>query len=395
MLPFLLLLLFASCETESAAERELAIARETTDPTDVTNNAAPPPVVDPRAQTVQELPATTKRADPAPEKLVTDGDAKPTLATGKEVSSDRPSTAPTQSRTLPTVREQSKSATSKTSQETASQQPTDIPESASDAPNGTAAKVATGTNAGFGTNGQAPGATTKPKTVPTATEDAPPAAAPAAAKPDHAAFDRQLRRFVNAAGDVDYAAWKRNQSDLNAYLSDLAAHPPAADWSRNERLAYWINAYNAFTIDLILDNYPVAKITDLDGGKPWDVKRIKLGDKTYSLNQIEHEIIRPQFQEPRIHFAVNCAAASCPPLHNRAFTADNLNGTLERVTRSFVNNAGYNQISGKSATLSKIFDWYGEDFNGVRDYVARYYEGDLAADAEIDFRDYDWSLNKQ
>ncbi len=160
-------------------------------------------------------------------------------------------------------------------------------------------------------------------------------------------------------------------------------------------MAFWINAYNANTIKLILKKYPVKSITDLDGGKPWDVKWIKIGSKTYSLNNIEHDIIRPRYKDARIHFAVNCAAASCPPLPNKAFTAANLNSLLESRTRSFVRNSKYNTINDDAVKVSKIFDWYGEDFGDLREYLNKYAATEIPEGTEIGFAEYDWALNKQ
>ncbi|WP_235293595.1 DUF547 domain-containing protein [Portibacter lacus] len=215
------------------------------------------------------------------------------------------------------------------------------------------------------------------------------------AKPDHSAFNSLLSAHVTTKGIVDYAALKKYISKLDDYLSDLDKNSVQSDWSRNEKLAYWINAYNAFTIKLILDNYPVNSIQDISGGKPWDKTWIKLGGKTYSLNQIENDIIRPEFKEPRIHFAVNCAAQSCPPLANKAFTADNLNDLLEKQTKSFINNSKYNTIASKSVTISKIFDWYGVDFGDKIAFLNKYAEVEINSNAKIDYTEYNWSLNNK
>ena len=158
-------------------------------------------------------------------------------------------------------------------------------------------------------------------------------------------------------------------------------------------MAYWINAYNAFTIKLILDHYPVKSIKDIDGGNPWEVRWIKLGDKTYSLNQIENDILRPRYKDARIHFAVNCAARSCPPLYNRAFTAEILNASLDRLTRQFINNDRYNAIRPAAAEVSQLFNWYGSDFGDLAAYLNKYAETDLQPGAKITFKEYDWGLN--
>jgi hypothetical protein len=216
---------------------------------------------------------------------------------------------------------------------------------------------------------------------------------PEASTPDHSLWEAVLQQHVSEDGAVHYKKLAKNDKDLNAYLEELANHPPMDSWSRDEKLAYWINAYNAFTIKLIVDNYPVKSIRDLYDGNPWDVKWIKLGRQTYSLNQIEHDIIRPRYDEPRIHFAVNCAAQSCPPLLNHAWTADNLEQYLEQQTRAFINNEAYNTISATSLELSQIFNWYGEDFDDVKAFVNRYTPTDVKDGAKVSFREYNWALN--
>lgn len=215
------------------------------------------------------------------------------------------------------------------------------------------------------------------------------------AAPDHSSFDQLLRKYVNSKGNVNYAGLKADKAKLNAYLKTLIDQPIQDSWSRNEKLAYWVNAYNAFTLKLIIDNYPTSSITKLKGGKPWDVKWINLGGQTYSLNNIENDIIRPQFKEPRIHFAVNCAAASCPPLLNRAWTASTLNSYFEQQAKAFINNAAYNKISANKIQVSKIFDWYGGDFGNLINYLNKYSTVKINANAKVEFLEYDWALNKQ
>ena len=210
----------------------------------------------------------------------------------------------------------------------------------------------------------------------------------------HTAWDSLLQQYVSESGQVNYKALKANPAVLVAYCQLLADHLPQENWSREEQLAYWINTYNAFTMKLIVDNYPTASILRFDGGKTWDVKRIVLGGKKYSLNQIENEIIRPQFKEPRIHFALNCAAKSCPPLYNHAYTAANLDTVLETRARQFINNPDYNTLSANKATVSKIFDWYGADFGDLKKYLNRYAKTPLKSTATITFKEYDWNLNE-
>jgi len=210
---------------------------------------------------------------------------------------------------------------------------------------------------------------------------------------DHSTLDRLLKKYVSSSGVVNYAGLNGVRSELNSYLDMVSKKIPDNTWSRNESLAYWINVYNAYTLDLILSNYPTSSITNLDGGKPWDVKRITLAGKKYSLNDIEHKIIRPQFNDARIHFAVNCAAKSCPKLNNGAMTEANVNSTLEKLTKQFVNNSSLNEISSGSASLSKIFEWYASDFGDLTAFINKYSTQKLGSGASISYVDYDWALN--
>ena len=220
-------------------------------------------------------------------------------------------------------------------------------------------------------------------------------AVPTPQPPSHSAWDQLLQKHVSQSGQVDYAGFQRDQDQLNAYLKNLSDQLPKSSWERDARLAYWINAYNAYTVKLILDHYPVKSIRDIYDGSPWDAKWIKLEKEIFSLNRIEHQIIRKRFDEPRIHFAVNCAAQSCPPLLNRAFTAEKLEEMLQSATRDFVNDPAYNKISTNTLRLSKIFDWYAEDFKNIRRFINQYSATAISADISIDYLDYDWSLNAQ
>lgn len=209
----------------------------------------------------------------------------------------------------------------------------------------------------------------------------------------HQAWDELLRKHVSSTGKVNYKGFKADKVKFDAYLEGLKNNPIQKNMPRNARMAYWINAYNAFTVKLIVNNYPVKSIMDLHGGEPWKVSWIKLGDKTYSLNEIEHKILRPRFQDARIHFAVNCAAKSCPPLLNRAWNAANLNSNFEKTSKAFINGP-MNEISAKKLGLSKIFEWYGEDFGDLIAFLNKYAKTPINANAKIEFVDYDWALNE-
>ncbi|NJN33924.1 MAG: redoxin domain-containing protein [Saprospiraceae bacterium] len=208
----------------------------------------------------------------------------------------------------------------------------------------------------------------------------------------HADFDRLLSKYVFADGSVNYKGLKKDKASLEAYIKTLQSNVPANNADKKMRLAYWINAYNALTLKLIIDNYPLSKITNLDGGKTWDVKRFTFDGKKLSLNDIENSIIRPM-GDARIHFAVNCAAKSCPPLYNKAFTADNLETYLEDRTRKFINSST-NKLTANELTVSKIFDWYGKDFGSVPTFIAKYAKIKVSKTAKVGFNEYDWNLNE-
>lgn len=210
---------------------------------------------------------------------------------------------------------------------------------------------------------------------------------------DHSAWDKMLRKNVSSTGVVNYGAFKAQKSELEAYLKHLEKFSPQSDWSKNKKLAYWINLYNAWTVKTIVDNHPISSITKIDGGKPWNTKKVKSGSNTYSLDEVENKIIRPRFNEPRIHFAVNCAAKSCPPLLNRAWTASNLNSNLEKMTKTFINNSAFNTISQKKVKISKIFEWYAVDFGDLITYLNKYSNTKINADAKVEYIEYDWNLN--
>lgn len=225
-----------------------------------------------------------------------------------------------------------------------------------------------------------------------------------AAPVDHSAWDKLLKKHVNDKGFVNYTAFKKDYDELKKYLNMLSESAPNDKWSKDEQLAYWINAYNAFTIQLILDNYPgITSIKDI-GSKikipfvntPWDVKFITIGGKKMDLNNIEHGIIRKKFDEPRIHFALVCAAKSCPPLRNEAFVADRLDKQLDEQGRDFINDKTKNNVSKDKADLSKILSWYGGDFTKkmpIADWVNKYSTVKLDKNASITHMDYDWALN--
>ena len=212
----------------------------------------------------------------------------------------------------------------------------------------------------------------------------------------HTKWDQLTRKHVSSTGKVNYKGFKSEKAKLDAYLAELSANPPASNWSKNKRLAYWINVYNAFTVDLIVRNYPLKSIRNLN--EPWKTPFFKIGNRTLSLNDVEHEIIRKEFNEARIHFAVNCASFSCPALLNQAFTEASLNSQLNRQTRAYINNPAHNSISAKKGEISSLLDWYADDFKKdagtVIAFINKYSNTKLDANAKITFKDYNWNLNE-
>ena len=209
----------------------------------------------------------------------------------------------------------------------------------------------------------------------------------------HKKWDDMLQDYVTADGTVDYTSWSKMSSDLDTYLALLSSNVPDKGDKSKEAMAFWVNAYNAFTIKLILSRFPISSIRDIDQGNPWDTKWIKLGGETYSLNNIEHDILRAVWKDPRIHFAVNCAAQSCPPLHNRAITKDNIDDKFDLLTNNFINNTKFNTLEPNKLVLSRIFDWYKSDFGSLVSYVQKYAKVSIASNAEVTFHNYSWDLN--
>lgn len=228
----------------------------------------------------------------------------------------------------------------------------------------------------------------------------------AVSPPNHKTWNHLLNKHVSENGVVNYQGFKKDRAMLDRYTETLSNTPPQKKrWSMEEQLAYWINVYNAFTVKIIVDHYPVKSILEIGNQlnlpgdlSVWDHPFVLIDGKKYSLNEIEHEIIRIEFDEPRIHFAVNCAAKSCPILLNEAYTADRLDEQLQQQTARFINDQKFNKIHGPNkAEVSRIFDWYTEDFtkNGqtIAEYIDSYSQQKLNSDAKITFKAYNWDLN--
>ena len=213
-------------------------------------------------------------------------------------------------------------------------------------------------------------------------------------------FDSLLQKNVDKTGRVDYQSLKNNETLLDNYLAYIQNNEPTKDWSSNKKKAFWINTYNAYTIKIILNNYPLKSIRDIkiDGKTAWKIPFVKVGQKRYTLDQIEHEILRKKFNDPRIHVGINCASVSCPRLWNFAFTEDNIASSLDNLMKVFINDTSRNKISKNNLELSEIFNWFSKDFikNGtIISYLNTYAAIKISEKASIKYLTYDWSLNKK
>jgi Protein of unknown function, DUF547 len=225
-------------------------------------------------------------------------------------------------------------------------------------------------------------------------------------KISHNGFDAMLKKYVTSEGKVNYKGFIKDSVALNQYLNLLSETPPDdKTWTREEQMAYWINAYNAFTIKLIVQYYPVKSIKEIGSSiqipfvnTPWDIKFIVIGNEKMDLNYIEHGKLRKSFDEPRIHMALVCASKSCPILLNEAYDPGKLDEQLTRQTKAFLADAFRNKISPEKLQLSMIFNWYGMDFTkkggSVSSFVSTYSSVKIKPQAKIFYLDYDWGLNE-
>lgn len=221
----------------------------------------------------------------------------------------------------------------------------------------------------------------------------------------HELYDNLLKKHVSSEGKVNYKGFFKDSTVLTKYLEILQDNlPNSKSWSKNQQLAYWLNAYNAFTIQLILNNYPLGSIKDI-GSKiqipfvntPWDIKFIKINGKKYNLNNIEHNILRKNFNEPRIHFAIVCASFSCPNLRSESYSANKIEVQLTEQAKAFINDASKNKITKEKIIISKIFSWFKKDFTkdkSLIDFLNKYSKNRINADAKVLYKDYDWALNE-
>ncbi len=222
---------------------------------------------------------------------------------------------------------------------------------------------------------------------------------------NHDAWTALVKKHVGEDGLVDYKGFIADKDKLQIYLDKISASAPGDKWSKEDKIAYWLNAYNAFTIKLIIDNYPVKSIKDL-GPKsqvifvntPWDKEFFKIGDKTMTLNRIEHRIVRKNFEEPRIHFALNCASMSCPKLRREAYEGSKLDAQLADQAKDFLGDKKRNDINAGNPKVSSIFKFYGSDFTkwsgkSLIEYINIYSPVKINSGVNLQYLDYDWSIN--
>ena len=226
-----------------------------------------------------------------------------------------------------------------------------------------------------------------------------------ATTPNPDVLDEVLSAYVHD-GLVDYAGLKANRATLDTYLTTAGEVPVNTfqQWNKDTQLAFLINVYNATTLQLIIDHYPVKSIKSIGSvfKSPWSQDSVTLFGKKISLDTLEHKIIRKNYVEPRIHFALVCAAMGCPPLRDEAFRGETLNAQLDNQTRTFLQTTEKNRVDHdkKSLHLSPIFKWYREDFEksdrSLQAYVAPYLASEVSLEGyDLSFTDYDWDLNQQ
>lgn len=219
----------------------------------------------------------------------------------------------------------------------------------------------------------------------------------------HEQWTNLLQKHVSTDGWVNYEGFIKDSIQLNNYLQQIESnYPNEKNWSREQILAYWINAYNAYTVQIVIRNYPVASIKDIKPGvaflnSVWDIKFITIEGEQLDLNNIEHNILR-KMNEPRIHFAVNCASYSCPKLLNTAYEAATIDNQLNQQAIDFINDPKRNLITPEEATVSSIFNWFTGDFTNegsLKDFLNKYSKVPIAENTSINFMEYNWNLNKQ
>lgn len=227
---------------------------------------------------------------------------------------------------------------------------------------------------------------------------------------NHTEFGKLLSSYVKrdktGVNLVNYKSLKKDQNTLKAYIASLSKLP-ISDYNKNEQFAFWANLYNAVTLDVVLNAYPVKTIRDIDispglfSNGPWGKKLVTVENKQLSLNDIEHKIMRPIYKDPRVHYAVNCASFSCPNLRRQPFDGADLDKQLNDAAKDYINNPRGAKIKNGALHLSKIYSWYKKDFgtsnSALIAHIKRYAEqplrDQLKSSISIAGYNYDWKLN--
>jgi hypothetical protein len=221
----------------------------------------------------------------------------------------------------------------------------------------------------------------------------------------HAEFTEVLRVHVKGA-TCDYASLKKSPQKLDSYLTSLSSVKESEfqGWTESRQIAFLVNLYNAATLKLVIDQYPVKSIKDIGGilSSPWKQPVVGLFGGNVTLDHVEHGLLRKNYDEPRVHFAVNCASVGCPNLRAEAFQADKLDAQLDEQTRLFLSDKTRNRVDGGTLYLSPIFDWFAVDFTKagtLSEFVAPYFPADdrkaiASGGLKTRFTDYNWSLNQ-
>ncbi|KUG09659.1 DUF547 domain-containing protein [Solirubrum puertoriconensis] len=216
-------------------------------------------------------------------------------------------------------------------------------------------------------------------------------------------YEELLKRHVLPDGRVDYEGLAEEEEQLLAYLKTLSSHPPLPSWSRYDQAAFWLNAYNAYTLYLAVQYYPVERLSDIKiksvGGyrSVWDAPEVTVGGKQYTLKQIEREIL-PELlpNEPRRHFALHCAATSSPTLLPEPYEGGRLDTQLTQQTARFINDSARNVLAAGSVQISSLFDWFAVDFGDkaqLIEFINRYAKTQIEPTATVAYVPYDWTLN--
>ena len=206
-----------------------------------------------------------------------------------------------------------------------------------------------------------------------------------------AEYAEVLKAYVDPNGMVNYAALSKDRKQLDDFIQSLET-PNAEGWSEQDWIAFWINAYNARTLQVIIDHYPTEGIRKIRGA--WTKLKVPILGQERTLDEIEHKILRKDYKEPRIHMALVCAAYSCPKLRNEPYVGSRLEEQLADQSRDFLSRPSRFKVEGNTAYISQIFKWFKKDFESVPGFIQQYSGQDIS-ELKIKYQSYDWSLNEQ